>query len=323
MTTETAFLHDVGEQVRSVEARLERLVASGWRNAAAEAADLAEAAAALDELGLAALAERLRRVVAAADGAAALPAIALSLSACHQLRARLAADRLQPGDWSPLAPPRRQAAQTPARLIPVGRMAVGREEVWACIRLRGQWTDECFLVDSSSPNRPAGDTLDGEAAAGGPANNGPDRLADEPPWLRCIVEGRLAWQARYPLGASGEVERCRLAGGNVVGPSDAEAHALAALLQALGKPYKDGATVLSGTGGLRLRHLERAEAGTYVWPDPAAAAAFAGVRDEKAWALTWVEGATIRPLALLSPPGFFKHPALIHLVPGLPQTPLN
>ena len=195
--------------------------------------------------------------------------------------------------------------------------------MWSCIQLRGQWADECFLVDPSSLDLSADDSQNGDAAANNSAGDGQGHRATEPAWLRCMLAGQLAWQARYPLGASGEVERCRLAGGKVAEPSDAEAHALAALLQALGKPYKDRATVLSGTGGLRLRHLERAEVGTYVWPDPATAAAFAGVRDDKVWALTWVEGAAIRPLALLSPPGFFKHPALIHLVPGLPQTLLN
>src|SRR5437868_4343482 len=141
MMTETTSLSDVAEQVYRVEARLELLMASGWRNAAAEAADLGEEAAALDALGLAALAERLRRVAAAADGAAALPAIALALAACRQLRVRLAADRLPPGDWSPLAPPRR-TPRTQDRLLPLGRVAVGQEEVWICVRLRGQWTDE-------------------------------------------------------------------------------------------------------------------------------------------------------------------------------------
>ncbi len=50
---------------------------------------------------------------------------------------------------------------------------------------------------------------------------------------------------------------------------------------------------------------------------------FAGVSEEKVWALAWVEGAVIKPLVLVSPPGFFKQPALIHLVPGLPATPLG
>jgi hypothetical protein len=294
----SSVLGDVAERVRRVEARLERLLASGWRSAAAEAADVEEDAAALDSLGLPTLAAGVRRVPAATDGADALAAIAVALAACRQVRARLAAGEIvvTSGEdkWAPLAPERR-SARTEDRLIPVGRLAVGPgEEAWACVRLRGQWADRYVLVDPPA-------VLDGGA---------------EPTWLGCVLEGVLAWQARYPLGAEGSVDRCRLGGAKVV------AEAPDGLLQALSKPYKEGLTLLGGSGGLRLRHLERAEASTYVWPDPTAAQAFAGARQDKVWALTWAGGA-IAPLALLSPPGFFKRPKLVHLIPGLPETPLG
>jgi hypothetical protein len=163
--------------------------------------------------------------------------------------------------------------------------------------LRGQWADRYVLVDPPA------------------AQNG----GAEPAWLGCVLEGALAWQARYPLGAEGSVDRCRLAGAKVA------AETPDGLLQVLSKPYKEGLTLLGGSGGLRLRQLERAEASTYVWPDPTAAQAFASARQDNVWALTWAgsAGGAISPLALLSPPGFFKRPKLIHLVPGLPETTLG
>jgi hypothetical protein len=59
-----------------------------------------------------------------------------------------------------------------------------------------------------------------------------------------------------------------------------------------------------------------------VWPDPAAAAVFRSVGAGEVWALAWVDGALVAPLALLKPAGLFQKPQLIHLVPGHPATPL-
>jgi hypothetical protein len=306
---------DVGERLREIEDRLERLLASGWRHAGAEAAALAGEAEALAGLGLAELAGRLRHVAEAGTAGAALPAIALALAACRLFRARVAADDAPAGEWGPLAAPRRRAGvlaygRAPDKLLPIGRMAVGDGEAWACVQLRGTLAHEWFLVDPVAPP---------------PERTGPRSWghAGEPPWLRGLLGGYLRWQARYPVGASGEVQRCVLEGGAPAEMDEAETRLLTGVLAAVAnRAPKDGMTVLGGRGGLRLRLLEPSEVDTYVWPDPAAARAFAGAGPGTVCALTWVDGAAIKPLALISPPGFMKQAALIHLVPGCPATPL-
>src|SRR5689334_18762382 len=107
----SSVLADVAGRVQRGEGRLERLLASGWPTAAAEASVLEEDATALDELGLPALAVNVRRVSLATTGAEALPAIAVALAACRQVRARLAsAEALDAsamsagGEWAPLMP---------------------------------------------------------------------------------------------------------------------------------------------------------------------------------------------------------------------------
>ena len=300
-------LVDVAERLRRIEARLERLLASGWRATASEASNLTEDVTALEELGLRSVASAIRRVQHAANGAEALQAVAIALAVSRQAGVRLVgatgASALQAGpegSWVPLAPSRR-AGRTLDRLLPVGRIAIGAgEEAWACIRLHGQWAALYVLVDPP-----------GLASGEGGHRTG------QPAWLSSVLEGVLQWQVRYPLGADGSVERCTLAGATLAAePRDD-------LLSALRKSHKDGITLLSGSGGLRLRHLDRAEAHAFVWPDPAAGEVLAGLRDEKVWALTWGGSAAIAPLALLSPKGFLKPAALIHLVPGLPRTPLG
>src|SRR4051812_27326378 len=98
-------MQEIAERLRRVEDRLERLLASGWHHASAEAADLAAEADTLAALGLEALAERLRAVAAATRADEALAAIALATAACRLLRARLPADSPPPGAWTPLAAP--------------------------------------------------------------------------------------------------------------------------------------------------------------------------------------------------------------------------
>src|SRR3954469_1222603 len=141
----------VAERLRRGEGRLGRVLASGWRTAGPEAADLAGEADGLAALGLAHLAERLRAVAAAQSAAEALPAITLAAAACRLLRARLPTDAAPPGGWAHLLPadnPPQAAAQ---RLIPVARMAVGDGEAWACVRLRGGSGAEWLLLEPLLP----------------------------------------------------------------------------------------------------------------------------------------------------------------------------
>src|SRR4051794_34408591 len=130
-------MQDVAERLGRVEDRLERLLASGWRNVAAEAADLAGEADAPAAPGLPHLAERLRAVAVAPGGAGGPPAPPLAAAACRLVRARLPADAAPAGQWADLLQAEKGREPAVERLIPIARMALGDGEAWACVRLRG------------------------------------------------------------------------------------------------------------------------------------------------------------------------------------------
>ena len=302
--------------MRTAEEHLERLLAAGWRNARAELPALAEDAAALAEAGASATASRLRRVVDATgapvpDGAqTALPAVSLALAACRQLRARLPGGA-PAGTWAPPAPHPTSVRAGATRLLPLARLALEDGEVWACARMRNGWPAEWVLVDPPPPPAPS---TPASAAA-----------LDPPRWLGEVLNGHLQWRARYPLGADGEVERYALLGP----PSPVKDSPFLPGLQSFRRllsrnGLKDGGAI-GGGGDLRFRRLDHAEADAYRWPDRASRDLFAAATNGQVWALAWSgrqESAPIDPLAILVPGRLLRRPALMHLVPGLPTTPL-
>ena len=289
-------MRTVSDQIGMVEERLERLLASGWRSAAAEAAELEPEAGRLAELGLPELAGRLRQVAAASGPAEALAAVALAAAACRLLRARLAAEGgPPPGSWAPLEPARKKGA--PARLLPVARLAIGDgQEAWACLRLRGSQAGELLLLP---------------AAPTGP-----------PPSLRRPLAGQLRWQARYPLGASGELQAVALDQPDWQAPWGGDEDPLSDFRARLSSGKLNEGPLFPGGGPVKVLQIDPAEADLFVWPHPATAAAFQAAATGKGWALAWVDGSLILPLALLSPGGLFRSGRLIHLVEGAPADPL-
>ena len=317
-----------GELIRRAEGRLERLVESGWRNAAQEAAQLAEVAEAAAEVGMERLAERLRAVERARSAEEGLAAVAVALAACRLLRVRLTREAGTgdgEGEWVAVerSPARRGASKRgmlaplgqPEHIIPVGRMAAGGGEAWACLRLRGQSASGWVLIDPC--DLPGGaQTL--RTAAG-----------TEPAWLRLVLTGRLRWRARLPVGAEGSVERCALEEGAVAAlEEDGKGHRPWAywvseqLRQGLKGWWKDGAGLVGGYGSLRLKKLHPDESAAYGWADQAAAEALRGGKGET-WGVVWDGEGGTQPLALLSPRGLLKRAAVVHLVPGRPATPLE
>jgi hypothetical protein len=306
---------DLDLRLRRVEERLERLLVSGWRNAGAEATDLAEEAEALAELGFGELAERLRGVAAAEGGSEALRAVTLAATACRLLRARLPAEA-PTGEWLPIGKATRRRGASTERLLPIGRMALEDGEAWACVRLRGTMADDWLLLDpptlpelASEPARVGlAARLMGRGRAAAASDNGSSV------WLSRPIEGVLRWRARYPLGASGDVQHCGLSGAAWAGADQAEVP-LATLRKALAGSPKEDRLLLGGW--LRLKQLDPAEVESYVWPDPAVASAFRAAGGP-VWALAWVQGGPIAPLVLIEPGGVLRKPRLVHLVPGLP-----
>ena len=143
-------MQEIAARLLRVEARLERLLASGWRNAGAEAADLGPEADALAALGLAQIAERLRAVATAASATEALPAIVLAAAACRLLRARLRAAAAPPGQCTDLRDTELPEPTTD-QLLPLARLALADGEAWACVRLRGAIPAELFLLEPLPP----------------------------------------------------------------------------------------------------------------------------------------------------------------------------
>jgi hypothetical protein len=293
----------------------------------------------LEELGLSGLAGRVRAVAAARSAKDALGAVSLALAACRLMRTHLAGEETLSGQngWQIVGARRRQArpvGEAHDTLLPVARIATADGEAWLCLRLRGMYASERVLVDPAQLG----------SGAAPDATGGASSTVTEPAWMRSLVRGSLRWRARYPLGASGSIERCVLlnatlaepgAGGtenarNAGSAGDERAWESRLLDQAhavLTRRPNDGAQMLPGAGSVRLAKLHVAEAEGYVWPDPTAAAVFrtagAALKSDDVWAVVWKEDALVQPLALLSPPGLLKNAELIHLVPGLPRTRLR
>lgn len=327
-------MKEVIDRLRRVEDRLERLLASGWRIAAAEAADLTDEADALAELGLLDLANRLRMVGRANGESEALPRIALALTAIRLIRARLPADDPPPGSWGPLVDRTTRRAASFDRLVPLGRLALGDEEVWACARIRGVVAFEIVLLypvwmeprsrehvaSSSGGFQPslAQDDPDAAAKSGRPATVSMPSV----PWLYKHLRGHLRWQARYPLGANGEAQLFTLTDAEWRLP-EGQVDLFAPFREALDRgKLKDGQRVLAA-GELRAMKLDPAQAESCVWPDPAVSAAFRAAAQERVWTLAWARSDQIVPLAILIPGDASRGARLVHLVPGNPTVALD
>ena len=317
--------HDLSEQLRRVEERLERLLTSGWRQARSEAVDLRQDADALAEAGLPELGVRVAAVAEANDAGEALQAIALATSACRLLRLRLPAGGVPEG-WAPLARPSPKATSSTDTLVPVARVLLDRREVWACARPpRGQW----LLLEPPFPaEEPASPVAPSPAAAGifGRLRRQIDRVrgaesAPAAPWMHHLVRGQLVWRARYPLGATGDVDFYRMDRPAWVTEPDTERYGIQAFHQTLAaRILVSGAPIFPSGGGFRLVELSRDDPAAYVWLDPSAADVFGAAPYEKAWSIAWTEAGAVVPVALIARG---DPPRLTHLIPGASQDVLT
>ena len=326
---ETPAAQALAEQLGQVEERLGRLLVSGWRQAGSEAGDLRQDAEALVEAGLPELAARVLAVSEAGGPAEALRAIALAKSACQLVRARLPVQG-PPAGWTVLTPPTRSkrsnAKTSPDMLVPIGRLLLDGREVWACARPpRNQWLllEPPFPPEEAEPTDAAPPLPTGlfgrlrqqlDRALGGEA-------APSAPWMHHLLQGRRVWQARYPLGADQDVDLYRLDGAEwVARPEETERYGLHAFYQTLtDRILVSGALVFPTGGGLRLMELDRADPAVFVWLDSSAAEVFGRAPTEKVWTISWTEGKSIVPVAIVTRPERGDPPRLIHLIPGSPE----
>jgi hypothetical protein len=282
----------IAEGVRRAEARLERAVAAGWRNADADLERLAADVAALERVGLADLTARLRQV-GAAPSAERLDRAALALAACRLTRAHLAESGVPSGNWEPVVAQTRRVAA--ARIVPFGRLALNDREVWAAARVSG-YASDLILVEPFP--------------------------VETPPWFDRPIQGRLSWRARYPLGASGDVQLAALAEPRQVRDDHANADVLTDFRQAVASnKLADGQPILPWSGKLQIKRLSPDDAPACAWPHPSVAAAFAAIAWKEVWTVCYVDGQVVTPLVVIDPPGFFRSARLIHLVDGTTAEP--
>jgi hypothetical protein len=290
-------MSEIGERLFDVESRLARLLATGWRNAGAEAAVLSGEADAFAGLGLEKFASRLRAIADAGSATEALRAVTMASAACRLLRARVALDDQSAEGWQPLVAPRRRRAAEPEMLLPLCRFSTGGAEVWSCLRSRG-FAVEWVLVE------PAG------LAAGG-----------EAPWLRRPIYGSLRWRARFPLGAARDVQVQALgnASWEPATSSSIDPHAAFRKRLAAGKLREDKLPVWGG-GSVHLARLDRTKLDGYLWLDPAVAGDLARRLSGDAWALVWDQEATPAVIAVMAEEGTLrKRLTIVHLVSGCPR----
>jgi len=318
---ETAAARALAEQLRQVEDRLGRLLISGWRQARAEAAELRHEADQLAEAGLPELAARVRVVAEASDPAEVLKAIALATSACRLLRVRLPA---APQGWTPLTPASKARRARTEALVPISRLLLDGREVWVCARPN---RNEMLLVEppfpEAEPAEPAAAVAEATGVFGRLRRQIAQALAGETNapshWLNRRLAGTLRWQAQYPLGVQGDVGYWTLEDPSWVTGQD-EQNGLRVIQEVLSTGrQQDGALLFWNSGGFRIRELDRLDPASYVWLDPSTAEAFGQAPSAKLWAIVWMEGTAVVPVALLTLGGLVSPPRLTHLIPGTPE----
>lgn len=320
------------ETILRVEERLSRLLTSGWRQASAEAADLQQEADALAEAGLTALAGRVSAVATATNAPSALHAMALAASACQLMRTRLLVSE-PPAGWQPIQSPtsrRSRGQSTGDTILPLARLMLDGQEVWACA-----WParNQVILLEPPFPEPlPAPEQPD---ASDGLLSRVQQRLRkamsavrDDTPasfWLHQRLRGPLRWQARQPLGVSGDIAVCTLPEAAWVTEADtAEQEQVRAFRSALASnTLKDGTALSWSVSSLRMMELDRRDAPAYVWLDPTTAAAFHELANPDLTALALVTDNVIVPLAALRPGEVLRKPRIVHLIPGVPADALD
>jgi hypothetical protein len=314
---EAAAARQLSERLGQVEDRLERLLTSGWRQARAEAAALRQDADALADAGLPELGARVAAVAEAGGPDEALRAIALGTSACRLLRSRLPASA-PPSGWTPLKRAASGRAPHTEALLPLSRLRLDGREVWVCTRPN---RNELLLVEPPFPapavepaaagvfarlRREIGQALGGEAAPPGI-------------WLRRRLRGTLRWQAQYPLGVQGDVGFYTLEGAGWAAETD-EQDGLHHVRRALASgKLQDGTPLFWTSAGFQIRQLDRDDPAACIWLDPTAAEAFGTASDARPWAIVWLEGAAVVPVARLVLGGPGRSVRVVHLLPGSPS----
>ncbi len=307
-----------------VEHFLDRILASGWRNAEGDRAGLGGLADELAELGLTEFGDRLRAIGQAADAAEALQRIAIATAACRMLQARLIAALPAPTALESLHAGK---AIAPPRLLVVAPMNVAGQELWACTRLERGVAAELVLLEPPAP-RPIDSTAASQLASrsgflrqliGGAPSSG----APTAPWLRAELHEDLLWRETLPLGDGTIDRRVATQGGALLFPEEKDDVAARARASLHRGGANDHDVVVRAGGALRLRVVERALSATYTWLDPTMQSAFERSIGDDGWAVAWVTPQSLTPLAIIRPGGLLRRAQLAPLVLGAASVPLG
>jgi hypothetical protein len=309
----------VATTLAEVERHLERTLASGWRGAEGEVAELTRFAGELAEAGLTDFAERLGALGQAADASEALRRIALCHAACRMLQARLISPPPAPTGLQPI--PATKEAGSP-RLLVVAPLVVAGRPVWACARLERGVAVELVLVEAP-PAEPPPETavptarpsiarrMLGRLTGGADASRAPTG-----PWLHAELRSELAWQETLPLAASAVHLHALGAGEPLHLPREKEDIAAQAREGIHTSNVVDGEILVRAGGALRLRKVERVLMPGYVWLDAGIPATFERAVSDEGWAIAWMVGQALAPLAIVRPGGILRQAQLLPLIPG-------
>jgi hypothetical protein len=220
-----------------------------------------------------------------------------------------------------------QESDAPRLLVVAPLVSAGRS-VWACARLERGVAVELVLVEAPtldpSPEAPAAVDRPGFArrVLGRLTGAADASRAPAGPWLRAELRSELRWQETLPL-ASGAVHRHGLGAGDPLHlPREKDDVAAQARAGLHGGQVADGEILVRAGGALRLRQVERTLMPGYVWLDPNIPPVFERALGDGGWAIVWMVGQSLAPLAVVRPGGLLRQAQLVPLIPGGQPLPL-
>lgn len=293
-------MRDLIERLTTVETRLLRCLADGWRNSDADRDRLLTDADVIMSLGMEEYAGRLRAVAAASSPAEALDSLSLALAVSRMLRARLSSLDGAAQDWTPWVVPRKARSAERETIWPLCRFSLGDLEVWSCLRSRG-YPVEWILIEA-----PSDDSVT--------------------PWYGVPMTGHLYWQGRLPVGQEQEVQIASFVparGNSSTSPGPDVYQAIRKRLAA-GKLREDTLPAWGG-GSIRLRPLDQHDLDGCFWPDPVVRDHVSPLIGEQCWTLVWESSVDVWvPIGALIERGrLIKKLHVVHLVPECPSLELS
>lgn len=292
-------MNDLSDRLISIETRLHRCLADGWRTSEADRPALQAEADEIAQAGLIEYAARLEAVVDASSPSHALAAITLALASSRLLRARLGGVDRHGQPWTPWVVPRKSRSTERETIWPLCRFSLGDTIVWSCLRSRG-YPVEWVLIEEAP---------DGDSA----------------PWYGVPLVGHLQWRGRLPVGHDREVQIAvlRRVRDDADAPTGPDVYQAIRRRLAVGKLREDKLPAWGG-GSMRLMMLERDDLDLCHWPDAIVGEHFSALLSDHCWTLVWEAGDVRVPIGAIVERGrVVKKLHVVHLIPDCPSLELD